>query len=69
MTHLEKALELSTGIETSIEQLDAVITKGDIGLNDITGLEVAGENLDEMAEQYKYETSVYKFGHAAKYMY
>ena len=69
MTHLEKALELSTGLETSIDQLDAVITKGDIGLNDITGLEVAGENLDEMAEQYKYETSVYMFGHAAKYMY
>ena len=69
MTYLEKALELSTGIETSIEQLDAVITKGDIGLNDITGLEIAGENLDEMTEQYKYETSVYTFGHAAKYMY
>ena len=69
MTHLETALELSTGLETSIEQLDAVITKGDIGLNDITGLEVAGEYLDEMAEQYEYESRISALGHAAKYMY
>lgn len=69
MTNIEKALEIGTGLETSVEELDATLVRGDIGMNDITGIEPADEDIEAMHEQFQYESCVQAYGHNAKYFY
>ena len=69
MTNIEKALEIGTGLETSIEELDATLVRGDIGMNDITGIEPADEDIEAMYEQFQYESRVQAYGNNAKYFY
>lgn len=69
MTNIEKALEIGTGLETSVEELDATLIRGDIGMNDITGIEPADEDIEVMYEQFQYEHRVQAYGHTAKYFY
>ena len=67
MTTLEIALSRCTGLETTAEELDALLTKEDIGLNDLTGIELFEEDYSELLINYECADRVSTFGHSAKY--
>lgn len=69
MTNIEKALEIGTGLETSVEELDATLVREDIGMTDITGIEPVDEDIEAMYEKFQYESRVQAYGHNSKYFY
>lgn len=69
MTNLETALSIGTGTETTIEDLEQILIRGDIGLNDLDGLMLVEDSLAEMAEEYEYQNRIGQFGNNTKYFY